>query len=228
MIKIMGFLASFVMNEEVKKAQAVFKRKPTLKNQLAVNARAVLPALFQSLVVDDNHQLPIRPDLTHGAEQYLQRLDNWGEFELYLFMVFSVAMPAATQRRLMNIALNRSRHYRHFLNAPLLAHHLLENQITLELTRQDIPAAARYLSQLETALEKQPSAEFALWARCHTAELDVRKGQPQEAAALLDQIIQIATTLKLTNLAEVFVFMRPIILNEPPTSAYKYFHVMFD
>ncbi|MFK5279572.1 helix-turn-helix domain-containing protein, partial [Lacticaseibacillus paracasei] len=59
-----------VMKEEISRAQAAFDRHPNLKQQLAVNARVVILATFQSLVVDKAHQLPIRPDLTHATEQY--------------------------------------------------------------------------------------------------------------------------------------------------------------
>ena len=170
--------------------------------------------------------MPVRPDLTHVAEQYLQQLDNWGELDLYLFIIFSIAMQAETQHRLLTIAIKRSHHYRHFRSAPLLILNLLENQVMLELTRQDNQAAARYLSQLETALDKKPSAEFALWAQFHRAELCARQGQHKKARALLDQVVEIAAALKFKDLADIFAFARTIILTEPPTSIYKYFHIL--
>lgn len=135
-------------------------------------------------------------------------------------------MPAETQHRLLTIAIKRSHHYRHFRSAPLLILNLLENQVMLELTRQDNQAAAKYLNQLETALDKNPSAEFALWAQFHRAELCARQGQNKKARVLLDQVVEIATTLKLKNLAETFAFARTIILTEPPTSIYRYFHIL--
>ena len=214
------------MKENVRQAQTRFQQTPTLKNKLAVNARMLLPVFFQSLVIDEAHKLPVRPDLTHVAEQYLQQLDNWGELDLYLFIIFSIAMPAETQHRLLTIAIKRSHHYRHFRSAPLLILNLLENQVMLELPRQDNQAAARYLSQLETALDKKPSAEFALWAQFHRAELCARQGQHKKARALLDQVVEIAAALKFKDLADIFAFARTIILTEPPTSIYKYFHIL--
>ncbi|QVI35317.1 transcriptional regulator [Lacticaseibacillus chiayiensis] len=222
--KIPQIIQALQLEEE--KAQIVFEKAPSLKHKLAVNGRAILAALFQSLFVEDRHELPVRPDLTHVAEQYLQRLDNWGELDLYFYILFSIAMPAATQRRLSTIAIKRSHYYRHFTNTPLLLLNLLENQVMLEMTRQDNQAAAHYLAQLEKALDKQPSAEFALWARFHKAELYVRNGHHKQAATLLEQNIQMATTLKLRDLADMFSYACPIILTEPPTSVYKYFHIM--
>lgn len=217
-----------VMKEEISRAQAAFDRHPNLKQQLAVNARVVILATFQSLVVDKAHQLPIRPDLTHATEQYLQRIENWGEFDIYLFIIFSIAMPPVTQRRLLTLALKRSRHYSHYRSAPRLIFYLLDNQITLEFLRQNYDMVATYLNQLKIELVEQQDAEFALRAKFRTGELQVRYGQRDTGAAMLNEAVQIANTLKLSKLADYFNYARRIILNESATSAYKYFGIYID
>ncbi|MFK5282729.1 transcriptional regulator, partial [Lacticaseibacillus paracasei] len=87
------------------------------------------------------------------------------EFDIYLFIIFSIAMPPVTQRRLLTLALKRSRHYSHYRSAPRLIFHLLDNQITLEFLRQNYDMVATYLNQLKVELVEQQDAEFALRAK---------------------------------------------------------------
>ena len=65
----------------------------------------------------------------------------------------------------------------------------------LELTRQDNQAAAAYLSQLETALDKIQALSL-LYGHSSIEPNCARQGQHKRHRVLLDQVVEIATTFK--------------------------------
>lgn len=98
------------------------------------------------------------PEYTTGIQQYLMALDDWGEFDIYLFTGFMPGFEPAVEKQLFKLAMTRAEKYQDFRSTRELIFRVLENQFNLCMAWRDYPAAKSCLSIYEKRLETSTNA----------------------------------------------------------------------
>ncbi|MFT9040134.1 helix-turn-helix domain-containing protein [Schleiferilactobacillus harbinensis] len=212
-----------------KAAAAQYKAAPTLLNVLHWRIQQVMRQMITRL----EQQRPLTSLNNTGqysaeAQNYLYNVSDWGEFELYVFTLFSLDMPVADERRLFKVAVKRSKKYSTFPGAPRLRFDMIFNQLFLEMNRQAYPVVGDYLDQYKAALTAEPNAEHEISYRFIRAWWLYRTGQRDAAATVGQSAIQLATALRMTKLAQDVQDELTQVATHAPAEDYKFFRQIIE
>lgn len=176
--------------------------------QMAAERYRTAPTLLNALTwrVQQMQQAPLaqigQGRFSAEAVHYLYGVDDWGEFELYLFTFFALDMHLADERRLFKVALNRSQKYSTFRGAPLLRFDITHNQLFIEMRKQAYPVAKSDLTIYAALLEDRPNAQHEIYYRFIQAWWLYRTNQQTAAANAAATTVQLAAALRLHHLAQ--------------------------
>lgn len=204
---------------------ARYQNAPTLINTLYWRVQQVMKQEVVSVLHDE--PLFIKKHSTgeysREAMHYLYNVNDWGEFELYVFVIFAAAMRPDDERRLFQVALKRSQKYSSFPAAPKLRFHLIFNQLFLEMNRQAYAVVAEELPQYAALLTADPDAEQEIWYRFIRAWWLYRTDHQVEAAALGDSTVKLATTLRMTKMAQFVQSELAVVATHGPEHDFSFF-----
>lgn len=210
-------------------AAAQYQAAPTLLNVLHWRIQQVMRRMVTRL----EQQRPLTSLNNTGqysaeAQNYLYNVSDWGEFELYVFTLFSLDMQVADERRLFKVAVKRSKKYSTFRGAPHLRFDMIANQLFLEMNRRAYPVAAEYLEQYKAALVADPNAEHEIMYRFVRAWWLYRTGQRETAATVGQGAIRLATALRMTDIAQYVQNELTQIATHGPEADYTFFRLVIE
>ncbi|MEE6715726.1 hypothetical protein [Schleiferilactobacillus harbinensis] len=210
-------------------AAAQYQAAPTLLNVLHWRIQQVMRQMITRL----EQQRPLTSLNNTGqysteTQNYLYNVSDWGEFELYVFTLFSLDMQVADERRLFKVAVKRSKKYSTFRGAPRLRFDMIANQLFLEMNRRAYPVAAEYLEQYKAALIAEPNAEHEIMYRFVRAWWLYRTGQRETAATVGQGAIRLATALRMTDIAQYVQDELTQIATHGPEADYTFFRLVIE
>ncbi|MCI2170895.1 helix-turn-helix domain-containing protein [Schleiferilactobacillus perolens] len=207
-----------------KEASERYLTTPSLLNMLYWRAQQLMKQdvtdLIQKKPFGDSHGTA---QFSNEARQYLYNVNDWGEFEIYVFAIFAVDMRPADERRLFQVALTRSKKYSSFPGAPKLRFDIIFNQLFLEMNRQAYAFVEADLPQYADLLTADPNAEQEIWYRFIRAWWLYRTDRPAEAAELGARTVKLATTLRMTKLAQFVQSVLASVATQGPEQDYTFF-----
>jgi Rgg/GadR/MutR family transcriptional activator len=185
-----------------KAAATQYHAAPTLLNMLHWRVQQLMT---QEVIGMLTKQPPVRTDSTgkysHEALHYLYNVNDWGEFELYVFTIFAVDMQIDDERRLFQVAVKRSEKYSQFHGAPKLCFDIMANQLYLEMNRRAYAMVGEYLPQYAALLDKTPDAEHEITYRFIRAWWLFRTDQREAGKTIGDSAVQLAKALRMKDVA---------------------------
>ncbi|MCI2017258.1 MAG: hypothetical protein LKJ52_06540 [Lactobacillus sp.] len=141
---------------------------PTLDTQIAAShdpikrfVRPLWELMREEMVAtgDVTHHFPQpHPEYTTGIQHYLMALNDWSEFDIYMFTGFMPGFEPRIEKQLFQLAMTRAVKYQDFRSTRELIFRVLENQFSLCMAWCDYPAAKSCLSIYEKRLESSTNA----------------------------------------------------------------------
>ncbi|MFD1392457.1 hypothetical protein ACFQ3L_02495 [Lacticaseibacillus jixianensis] len=107
---------------------------------------------------NDFHFPQPHPEYTTGIRQYLMALDDWGEFDIYMFTGFMPGFAPKVEKQLFQLAMTRAVKYQDFRSTRELIFRVLENQFNLCMAWCDYAAAKECLTEYENQLKSSTNA----------------------------------------------------------------------
>lgn len=212
------------LDQRCQTAEAAYRTAPGLVSMLHWRVQQILRVLVINLV----QEKPIAGVTGTGeysaeALQYLYNVNDWGEFELYLFTLFSFDMRQGDERRLFRVALKRSKKYASFTGAPLLRFDIVHNQLFLEMNRREYAAAGETLPLYAQLLDDDPDAYHEIWYRFIYAWWLYRTDKPQTGEKMGATAVQLATTMRMKEAAQYIQTLLTRIATHGPDFDYSFY-----
>lgn len=192
------FMADFFQTDQLtsaeatkpflKRAETQYRRKPTRKNHFVwLFYRVIMTTVTQPV-----DQTALRQD-SLPVVQYLQQVDNWGQYECYLFEAFTPALVDDTMLRLLRIGLKRSNQLEYSAAFAGLGYELLVAVLTSLLARQAHAAAHQVLQMMQnknglTADQAIMTNFFAGWVTLAAGDTSAGAAQCRNAIANYTQL----------------------------------------
>lgn len=203
------FMADFFQTDQLtsaeatkpflERAEARYRRKPTRKNHFVwLFYRVIMTTLTQPV-----DQAALQQD-SLPVVQYLQQVDNWGQYECYLFEAFTPALADETMMRLLRIGLKRSKQLEYSATFAGLGYELLVAVLTSLLARQAHTAAHQVLQMMQkktelTADQVIMTNFFAGWVALAAGDQSTGEDQCRQAIATYTQLGLLAKAAELDH-----------------------------
>ncbi|MFD1464944.1 hypothetical protein ACFQ4L_02410 [Lapidilactobacillus mulanensis] len=156
------------------------------------------------LDIQDGHFALPQPQYTQALIKYLYQLDDWNEFDLYLFTGFSVGMTDEESLNLFKLVQARGQKYLGFRSERDLLFRMIENQFNIEMGRQNYELAKYYLSIYHEHLQASLNSEHNISYLFDRGWLRLRTGLEEDGERDCQQVLTVVRFLELADLEKNF------------------------
>lgn len=162
-----------------------------------------------------------QPQYVNPVLRYLNQLDDWTEFDLFLFTGFSIGMTDQQSLALFKLVLSRGQKYFHFRSEQDLLFRLIENQFNLMMGHQNYELAEYYLSTFHENLEKANNASNHITYLFDRGWFNLRAGNPIDGERDCQQVLTVARFLDLSDLEADFKWRLHFFQTHPSNQDWK-------
>ncbi|WP_164506753.1 helix-turn-helix domain-containing protein [Lapidilactobacillus bayanensis] len=150
--------------------------------------------------------------LAQPVRHYLQNVDNWGLYEIYLFQFFAMMLPAAENLRLLKIGIKKSRRLSVVRNFEHIPFALLITDFTIFLFHENYQQANEVLTMMKELPTENATNKINLYF--YEGWYEIKHGQPKKGQQLCQKAIQLFQTLDLNETAKSLQANLDVICDE--------------